>query len=140
MFGDDIVYGPIGFVVFSSKMNQQPSQVVCCYIHGSYQNFHHFHPPQHLLCFLHTNAHTQLLKVCFFWKVQCNCTSNCFGLLQKLHCLPSCLALPFFLSIVLHWMMSWWVNSHVLLSSLLSCVPMSTFTIIVVITHIQHIT
>lgn len=102
MFGDDIVYGPIGFVVFSSKMNQQPSQVVCCYIHGSYQNFHHFHPPQHLLCFFHTNAHTQLLKVCFFWKVQCNCTSNCFGLLQKLHCLPSCLALPFFLSIVLH--------------------------------------
>jgi hypothetical protein len=36
MFGDDIVYEPIGFVVFSSKMDQQPNQVVCCYIHRSY--------------------------------------------------------------------------------------------------------
>jgi hypothetical protein len=63
MFGDDIVYGPIGFVVFSSKMDQQPSEVVCCYIHESHQNFHHFHPPQHLHCFLYTNVHTQLLEV-----------------------------------------------------------------------------
>jgi hypothetical protein len=53
----------IGFVVFSSKMDQQPSQVVCCYIHGSYQNILHSHPPQHLLCFIHTNVHTQLLEV-----------------------------------------------------------------------------
>jgi hypothetical protein len=35
VFGDDIVYGLIGFVVFSSKIDQQPSQVVATLLWSS---------------------------------------------------------------------------------------------------------
>ncbi len=92
------------------------------------QNFHHFHPPQHLLCFFHTNVHTQLLEVWFCCKVQCNCTSIFFGLLQKLQCLPSCLTPPFF---------SIFLNSFILNDELMSELSYFAFKLVIMCSYVN---